>query len=42
MLFGIDPAAKPGTTTLLTLTFGDGRRIYRKAYIVGAGEAKPD
>lgn len=42
MLFGIDAGAKPGMTTLLTLTFRDGSRVYRKARLVGAGEAAPE
>lgn len=42
MLYGMDPRAVPGTTTLLTLTFGDGGRLYRKAYVVGAGDPKPE
>lgn len=42
MLYDLDPRAKPGATTLLTLTFDNGFRIYRKAYIVGAGRAAPE
>lgn len=42
MLFGIDQGAKPGMTTLLTLTFRDGSRVFRKARLVGAGDAAPE
>lgn len=42
MLFGIDARAKPGMTTLLTLTFRDGSRVFRKARLVGAGDAAPE
>lgn len=42
MLFGLDAGAKPGMTTLLTLTFRDGSRVYRKARLVGAGDAAPE
>lgn len=42
MLHGLDPRAKPGGSTLLTLTFEDGERLYRKAYIIGAGDPAPD
>jgi len=42
MLYGIDPRAKPGGTTLLTLTFDDGRRLYRKAYIIAPGTPAPE
>jgi len=42
MLYGLDAGAKPGTTTLLTLTFADSTRIYRKAYVVGAGDPAPE
>lgn len=42
MLFDLDPRAKPGATTLLTLTFADGRRLQRKARIVAASVAAPD
>ena len=42
MLYDIDRRAKPGTTTLLTLTFADGRRIYRKATIIAAGAEAPE
>jgi copper(I)-binding protein len=41
MLFDLDPRAKPGATTMLTLTFDDGRRLYRKAWIVSAGADAP-
>jgi periplasmic copper chaperone A len=42
MLYDMDPRAKPGTSTLLTLTFADGHRIYRKAWIVAAGGSAPN
>jgi len=42
MLYGLDARAKPGTTTLLTLTFRDGSRVYRKAQVVGAADAGPE
>lgn len=41
MLYDLNPRAKPGATTLLTLTFDDGFRIYRKAFIVSAGTETP-
>ena len=41
MLYDLDPRARPGTTTLLTLTFGDGSRLYRKAFVVSAGADAP-
>lgn len=41
MLYDLDPRAKPGATTMLTLTFDDGRRLYRKAWIVRAGADAP-
>lgn len=40
MLFDLDRRAKPGATTMLTLVFDD-RRLYRKAWIVGAGDESP-
>lgn len=42
MLFGVDPAVKPGMTTLLTLTFRDGSRVFRKAQVIGAGDPTPE
>ena len=42
MLYGLDPRAKPGTSTLLTLTFENGERLYRKAYIIGPGDPAPE
>lgn len=41
MLFDLDRRAKPGTTTMLTLTFDGNRRLYRKAWIVGANQDSP-
>ncbi|WP_375427022.1 copper chaperone PCu(A)C [uncultured Sphingomonas sp.] len=41
MLYDLDPRAKPGTSTLLTLTFENGERLYRKAYIIGPGDPAP-
>lgn len=42
MLFDLDRRAKPGSTTLLTLTFSNGQRLYRKAWFVGAGQEGPE
>lgn len=42
MLYGLDARAKPGTSTLLTLTFENGERLYRKAYIIGPGAPAPE
>ncbi|PAX09396.1 hypothetical protein CKY28_01175 [Sphingomonas lenta] len=42
MLFDLDRRAKPGATTLLTLTFDDGQRLYRKAWIASAASQTPD
>jgi periplasmic copper chaperone A len=42
MLYDLDPRAKPGTSTLLTLTFADGFRLYRKAWIVAPGGDAPE
>ena len=43
MLFGMNPAVVPGgRTVLLTLTFGDGHRLYRKANVLGAGDPAPE
>ena len=41
MLFDLDRRAKPGATTMLTLIFDGNRRLYRKAWIVGAGQNSP-
>ncbi|HEX4693315.1 MAG TPA: copper chaperone PCu(A)C [Sphingomonas sp.] len=41
MLFGLNPAVKPGTTTPLILTFASGRTATVKARIVGAGDPAP-
>lgn len=41
MMFGVNPALKPGVTTLLTFTFADGSRLQRKAWAVGAGDPAP-
>ena len=41
MLFDLDAAAKPGTTTMLTFVFDGNERLYRKAWIVGAGDESP-
>ena len=42
MLYGLDARAKPGTSTLLTITFENGQRIYRKAYIIAPGAPAPE
>jgi hypothetical protein len=42
MLYGLDPRAKPGGSTLLTLTFENGQRLYRKAYIIAPGAPAPE
>ena len=42
MLYDLDARAKPGTSTLLTLTFENGQRLYRKAYIIGPGTPAPE
>ncbi|WP_375402588.1 copper chaperone PCu(A)C [uncultured Sphingomonas sp.] len=42
MLYDLDARAKPGTSTLLTLTFENGERLYRKAYIIGPGDPAPE
>lgn len=42
MLFDLDRRAVPGTTTLLTLTFDNRQRLYRKARLVGPGDAGPE
>lgn len=42
MLYDLDPRAKPGATTMLTLTFDNGFRLYRKAWIVGAADTALD
>lgn len=42
MLYGLDPRAKPGTSTLLTVTLENGQRLYRKAYIIGPGDPAPE
>ena len=41
MLYDLDPRAKPGTTTLLTLTFENGQRLQRKAWIFAADADAP-
>lgn len=38
MLYDVDRRAKPGATTMLTLTFDGGQRLYRKARIIAAGD----
>lgn len=42
MLFGVNPALKPGGSTILTFTFADGSRIDRKAWALGAGDPAPE
>jgi hypothetical protein len=42
MLYDLDPKAKRGGNTILTLTFDNGFRLYRKAYIIGAGDPVPE
>lgn len=41
MLFDLDRRAKPGATTMLTLVFDGNRRLYRKAWFVGANQDAP-
>lgn len=42
MLYDLDRRAKPGATTMLTLVFDGNQRLYRKAWIVGAGGQAPE
>ena len=43
MLFGMNPGIVPGgRPVLLTLTFGDGHRLSRKAIVIGAGDPEPE
>lgn len=42
MMFGLNPALKPGASTLLTFTFADGSRLQRKAWAIGAGDPAPE
>ena len=41
MLFGVNPALKPGGATILTFTFSDGSRMQRKAWAIAAGDPAP-
>lgn len=41
MLFGLQPAVKPGGTTPLSFTFASGRTVTVDARVVGAGDSAP-
>lgn len=42
MLYDLDRRAKPGATTMLTLVFDGNQRLYRKAWIIAAGDQAPE
>jgi copper(I)-binding protein len=42
MLFGVDPAIRPGGTLPLTLSFASGARLETRATVRGAGDAEID
>lgn len=41
MLFGVNPAVKPGAAMTLTFTFADGARIPLTTPVIGAGDPAP-
>lgn len=41
MLYGVDPALKPGATIPLQLTFGDEKSLVVSAKVVGAADPAP-
>ena len=41
MLFGVDPAIRPGTSIPLRFRFASGRQVEAEAKSVGAGDAQP-
>lgn len=42
MLFGINPAVKPGSAMTLTFTFADATRILLDATVIAAGDPAPE
>ncbi|MCC2979403.1 copper chaperone PCu(A)C [Sphingomonas sp. IC4-52] len=41
MLFGVNPAVKPGGTLTFTFTFADSTRIQQNARVIAAGDPAP-